>query len=316
MKRLNLIFCVFVCSFLNSQTINEISVKKHLYTLANDSMQGRKAGSPGIEKAAKYIEQQFFEIGLKPFNNSSFRQNFKHINTRSEKKEELTLFNVIGFLEGTSLKEEIVVISAHYDHLGKKNTGEGDLIFNGANDNATGVTAIIMLAEYFKKNKNNKRSILFVAFTAEEIGLVGSTYFGKTIPAESIIAGVNIEMIGKDSPFGAKTAWLTGFERSNFGEIIQKNLSSSEYRLFPDPYKNYQLFFRSDNASMARLGIPAHTFSTSPMDKDLDYHKVSDEAETLNVVTITETIKAIARGISSVISGDDTPSRIILFPSK
>ena len=173
-----------------------------------------------------------------------------------------------------------------------------------------------MLAEYFKKNKNNKRSILFVAFTAEEMGLVGSTYFGKTIPAESIIAGVNIEMIGKDSPFGAKTAWLTGFERSNFGEIIQKNLSSSEYRLFPDPYKNYQLFFRSDNASMARLGIPAHTFSTSPMDKDLDYHKVSDEAETLNIVTITETIKAIAKGISSVISGDDTPSRIILFPSK
>ena len=89
-------------------------------------MQGRKAGSPGIEKAAKYIEQQFFEIGLKPFNNSSFRQAFKHINTRSEKEEELTLFNVIGFLEGTSLKEEIVVISAHYDHLGKKNTGEGD----------------------------------------------------------------------------------------------------------------------------------------------------------------------------------------------
>ena len=209
MKRLNLIFCVFVCSFLNSQTINEISVKKHLYTLANDSMQGRKAGSLGIEKAAKYIEQQFFEIGLKPFNNSSFRQTFKHINTRSEKEEELTLFNVIGFLEGTSLKEEIVVISAHYDHLGKKNTGEGDLIFNGANDNATGVTAMIMLADYFKKAKINKRSIVFIAFTAEEMGLVGSNHFGKTISAESITAGVNIEMIGKESPFGPKTAWLT-----------------------------------------------------------------------------------------------------------
>jgi Zn-dependent M28 family amino/carboxypeptidase len=316
MKKFNLIFFLFTCFFINAQSFSDISVKKHLYTLANDSMQGRKAGSPGIEKAAKYIEQQFSEIGLNPFNSSSYRQSFKHINQRSEKKEELDLFNVIGYLEGTSLKEELVVISAHYDHLGQKTEGEGDLIFNGANDNATGVTAIIMLAEYFKKNKNNKRSILFVAFTAEEMGLVGSTYFGKTIPAESIIAGVNIEMIGKDSPFGAKTAWFTGFERSNFGEIIQKNLSSSEYRLFPDPYKNYQLFFRSDNASMARLGIPAHTFSTSPMDKDLDYHKVSDEAETLNIVTITETIKAIAKGISSVISGDDTPSRIILFPSK
>ena len=312
MKNLNFIFFVFVCSFLNSQTINEVSVKKYLYTLANDSMQGRKAGSPGIEKAAKYIEKQFSKIGLKPFNSSSFRQTFKHLNKRSEKKEELTLFNVIGLLEGTTLKEEFVVISAHYDHLGRKNIGEGDLIFNGANDNASGVSAMIMLADYFKKTKINKRSILFIAFTAEEMGLVGSNHFGKTISAETIIAGVNIEMIGKESPFGPKTAWLTGFNRSDFGKIIQKNLSFSEYKLYPDPYINYRLFFRSDNASLARLGVPAHTFSTSPMDKDLDYHKVSDEAETLDVKTITETIKAIATGIRSIISGDDTPSRLIL----
>ena len=312
MKNLNFIFFVFVCSFLNSQTVNEISVKKHLYTLANDSMQGRKAGSPGIEKAAKYIEQQFSKIGLKPFNGSSFRQTFKHINKRYEKKEELILFNVIGLLEGTTLKEEFVIVSAHYDHLGRKNIGEGDLIFNGANDNASGVSAMIMLADYFKKAKINKRSILFIAFTAEEMGLVGSNYFGKTISAETIIAGVNIEMIGKESPFGPKTAWLTGFNRSDFGKIIQKNLSFSEYKLYPDPYKNYRLFFRSDNASLARLGVPAHTFSTSPMDKDLDYHKVSDEVETLDVKTITETIKAIATGIRSIISGDDTPSRLIL----
>jgi len=312
MKNLNFIFFVFVCSFLNSQTINEVSVKKYLYTLANDSMQGRKAGSPGIEKAAKYIEKQFSKIGLKPFNSSSFRQTFKHLNKRSEKKEELTLFNVIGLLEGTTLKEEFVVISAHYDHLGRKNIGEGDLIFNGANDNASGVSAMIMLADYFKKTKINKRSILFIAFTAEEMGLVGSNHFGKTISAETIIAGVNIEMIGKESPFGPKTAWLTGFNRSDFGKIIQKNLSFSEYKLYPDPYINYRLFFRSDNASLARLGVPAHTFSTSPMDKDLDYHKVSDEVETLDVKTITETIKAIATGIRSIISGDDTPSRLIL----
>ena len=312
MKKLNLILFVFVCSFLNSQIINEITVKKHIYALANDSMQGRKAGSPGIEKAAKYIEQQFSKIGLKPFNSSNFRQTFKHINRRSEKQEELTLFNVIGFLEGTTLKDEFVVVSAHYDHLGKKNTGEGDLIFNGANDNATGVSAMIMLADYFKKVKINKRSILFIAFTAEEMGLVGSNHFGKTISAEAITAGVNIEMIGKESPFGPKTAWLTGFNRSDFGKIIQKNLSSSKYKLYPDPYKNYRLFFRSDNASLARLGVPAHTFSTSPMDKDLDYHKVSDEVETLDVKTITETIKAIATGIKSIISGEDTPTRLIL----
>ena len=295
---------------LSSQSINESIVKKHIYTLANDSMQGRKAGTEGIEKAAKYIESQFKKIGLKYFNNNSFRQTFKYKNKRSRNQEELNLFNVIGFLEGNEKKDEIVVISAHYDHLGMKSSGAGNLIFNGANDNATGVAAVLALAEYFKSKNNNSRSILFIAFTAEEMGLVGSNYFGKTISPESIVAGINIEMIGKESPFGPNTAWLTGFQRSNFGKIIQKNLSSSEFKIYPDPFISYRLFFRSDNASFARLGIPAHTFSTSPMDKDLDYHKVTDEASTLNMKTITQTIKAIAIGTKSIIAGEDTPTRV------
>ena len=295
---------------LSSQSINESIVKKHIYTLANDSMQGRKAGTEGIEKAAKYIEGQFKKIGLKYFNNNSFRQTFKYKNKRSRNQEELNLFNVIGFLEGNEKKDEIIVISAHYDHLGMKSTGSGDLIYNGANDNATGVAAVLALAEYFKSKNNNSRSILFIAFTAEEMGLVGSNYFGKTISPESIVAGINIEMIGKESPFGPNTAWLTGFQRSNFGKIIQKNLSSSEFKIYPDPFISYRLFFRSDNASFARLGIPAHTFSTSPMDKDLDYHKVTDEASTLNMKTITQTIKAIAIGTKSIIAGEDTPTRV------
>jgi hypothetical protein len=295
---------------LSSQNINESLVKKHIYTLANDSMQGRKAGTEGIEKAAKYIESQFKKIGLKYFNNNSFRQTFNYKNKRSRNQEELKLYNIIGFLEGNEKKDEIVVISAHYDHLGMKSSGAGDLIFNGANDNATGVAAVLALAEYFKSKNNNSRSILFIAFTAEEMGLVGSNYFGKTISPESIVAGINIEMIGKESPFGPNTAWLTGFQRSNFGKIIQKNLSSSEFKIYPDPFISYRLFFRSDNASFAKLGIPAHTFSTSPMDKDLDYHKVTDEASTLNMKTITQTIKAIAIGTKSIIAGEDTPTRV------
>ena len=311
MKKTLLIFLLAPC-FIVAQTISEKYVKQHIYTLSNDSMQGRKAGTDGIEKAAKYIESEFKRIGLKSFNSASFRQEFRFINPRSSNSELLTLSNVIGLLEGSEMKNEYVIISAHYDHLGKKDVGDGDLIFNGANDNASGVAAILMLAEYFKKAKINKRSLLFVAFTAEEMGLVGSNYFGKTISPDSIIAGINIEMIGKESPFGPNSAWLTGFERSNFGTIIQKNLSGSNYKLHPDPYKNYRLFFRSDNASLARLGIPAHTFSTSPMDKDLDYHKVTDEARTLNIETITQTIKAIAIGTESIITGEDTPSRVKL----
>jgi len=298
-------FLLIVSPVLTSQIISEELVKKHLYSLSSDLMEGRKAGTEGIEKAAQYIENEFKRIGLKKFKNlKTYRQVFK--------KKDLSLFNIIGFLEGKSKKDELIVISAHYDHLGIKKSDEGDVIFNGANDNASGVAAVLALAEYLSEKNYNERSVLFVAFTAEEMGLIGSNYFGKNINPEKIIAGINIEMIGKESPFGPKTAWITGFERSDFGKIIQQNLINSNYKVYPDPYVNFNLFFRSDNASLARLGVPAHTFSTSPMDKDLDYHKVSDEASTLDPYTISETIKAIAIGTKSLINGTDSPSRVMI----
>jgi len=303
MKKLVLLITLLIANYGSSQIISEELVKKHLYTLADDEMDGRRAGTKGIEKAAKYIESEFKRIGLEKFEGlDSYRQHFK--------ERGLSLFNIIGCISGKEKKDEFVIISAHYDHLGSNNTLEGDKIFNGANDNASGVTAVLALAEFFAKNKINNRSIVFVAFTAEEMGLLGSRYFGKQVNPEEIVAGINIEMIGKESPFGPKTAWITGFERSTFGKIIQENLTDSEYKVFPDPYINFRLFFRSDNAALARLGIPAHTFSTSPMDKDLDYHQVSDEASTLDPYTISETIKAIAAGTRSIIIGKDTPSRV------
>ena len=302
-KQLTLFLLIF-SGILSSQVISEELIKSHLFALSSDLMEGRKAGTIGIEKAAIYIEKEFERIGLDSFGGmNSYRQNFE--------ERGLSLFNIVGYLEGKSKKNEIVVISAHYDHLGiKKGGDEEDVIFNGANDNASGVTAVLALAEHFSNQNNNERSLLFVAFTAEEMGLVGSNYFGKQINSKNIIAGINIEMIGKESPFGPKTAWITGFDRSDFGRIIQQNLIGSDYKVFPDPYVNFNLFFRSDNASLAKLGVPSHTFSTSPMDKDLDYHKVSDEAKTLDLFTISETIKAIAAGVKSIISGADSPTRV------
>tara|TARA_B110000240_G_scaffold172420_1_gene197448 strand:+ start:1092 stop:2021 length:930 start_codon:yes stop_codon:yes gene_type:complete len=302
-KQLTLFLLIF-SGILSSQVISEELIKSHLFALSSDLMEGRKAGTIGIEKAAIYIEKEFERIGLDSFGGmNSYRQNFE--------ERGLSLFNIVGYLEGKSKKNEIVVISAHYDHLGiKKGGDEEDVIFNGANDNASGVTAVLALAEHFSNQNNNERSLLFVAFTAEEMGLLGSNYFGKQINSKNIIAGINIEMIGKESPFGPKTAWITGFDRSDFGRIIQQNLIGSDYKVFPDPYVNFNLFFRSDNASLAKLGVPSHTFSTSPMDKDLDYHKVSDEAKTLDLFTISETIKAIAAGVKSIISGADSPTRV------
>ena len=311
-KSTALVLMAFVLILITScsHEIKEETVKKHLYTLASDEMEGRKAGTPGIEKAAVYIENEFERIGLETFARSEdFRQRF----TKTIKGNELELFNVIGVLEGKSLKDEFIVISAHYDHLGiAKKAIDGDSIYNGANDDASGVAAVLALAEYFKEKGTNERSILFVAFTAEEMGLVGSNYFGTTVDPATIIAGINIEMIGKTASFGPNTAWLSGFERSDFGSIVQKNLEGSGYSLYPDPYKKFNLFFRSDNASLARLGVPAHTFSTTPIDVDKDYHQVTDNPETLDVPTITETIKAIAIGTMSMIDGTDTPSRVQL----
>tara|TARA_B110000114_G_scaffold59846_1_gene63518 strand:+ start:656 stop:1480 length:825 start_codon:yes stop_codon:yes gene_type:complete len=273
-------------------------------------MQGRKAGTPGIEKAASYIETEFKKIGLTFYDTlNSYRQTFT-IKSKQGNKD-ITTSNIIGILQGKSKKEEYVIISAHYDHLGINGILE-DSIFNGANDNASGVTGVLTLAKYFKEKKLNERTIIFVAFTAEEMGMLGSKYFGNGIDASKYIAGINLEMIGKSPSFGPNSAWLTGFDRSDFGQIIQNNLIGTGYQLFPDPYLNYNLFFRSDNASLARLGVPSHSFSTTAIDIDKDYHQPSDEVETLNITVITQTINAIAKGTESVINGKDTPSRIVL----
>lgn len=221
------------------------------------------------------------------------------------------LANVVGVLPGKSKKDELVIFSAHYDHLGiGKPDARGDSIYNGANDDASGTTAVIMLAKYFSKVKNNERTLVFVAFTAEEIGGFGSQYFSSKIDPDKAVAMFNIEMIGTDSKWGNNSAYITGYEKSDFGKILQGNLQNSKFRFEPDPYPQQNLFYRSDNATLAALGVPAHTISTSKMDNEPNYHKQSDEIETLDMKNMTEIIKAIALSSQSIISGKDTPSRV------
>ena len=218
--------------------------------------------------------------------------------------------NVVGYLPGKSRKEEFVVFSAHYDHIGILPAVAGDSIANGADDDASGTTAVISLARYFKKKGANARSLIFVAFTAEEIGGYGSRYFSRQLDPGQVVAMFNIEMIGKESPFGRNAGFITGFERSDFGSIVRRNLAGSSYQFHPDPYVKENLFYRSDNATLARLGVPAHSLSTDKIDVDPYYHTVDDEVATLDMGHMTNTIKAIARAAKSIISGQDTPSRI------
>ena len=231
-----------------------------------------------------------------------------------EIKHKITAFNfsnVVAVLPGKSKKSEVVVFSGHYDHLGVgKPNAAGDSIYNGANDDAAGTTAVIMLANYFAKLKNNERTLIFVAFTAEETGGFGSQYFSKQLDADKVIAMFNLEMIGTESKWGKNSAYITGFEKSDFGKILQNNLTGSAFKFEPDPYPTENLFYRSDNATLAALGVPAHTISTSKMDNEPTYHKQTDDIASIDINNMTEIIKAIALSSKTIISGKDTPTRV------
>lgn len=224
--------------------------------------------------------------------------------------EETKFANVVGVLPGKTKKDEYVIFSAHYDHLGVGKPVAGDSIYNGANDDAAGTTAVMMLANYFKKLNNNERTLVFAAFTAEEIGGFGSQYFSKQFDPAQVMAMFNIEMIGTESKWGKNSAYITGFEKTNMGEILQQNLKGTSFSFYPDPYTEENLFYRSDNATLARLGVPAHTISTSKMDNEPNYHKLSDEVNTLDLENMAKIIEAIAESSKTIVSGKDTPTRV------
>jgi len=237
-----------------------------------------------------------------------------------------TLTNVVGVLPGKTKPNEMVLFSAHYDHLGimkhtdaadKKNKTDkqegkqkSDEIYNGADDDASGTTAVLSLARYFSQANNNARSLVFVAFSGEEIGGFGSKYFSNQLNPAQIIAMINVEMIGKPSKFGLGKTWMTGTERSDLFELLNQQLVSRGKEIYADPYPKQRLFYRSDNATLAKVGVPAHSFSSTQIDKDKFYHQVSDEVKTLNTKSMQLVIQTLAESVSGLVDGVDTPSRI------
>lgn len=285
---------------------------ENMIVLVDDSHSKNFARMPRLTGRAKFpskVSQVF--ILTKNLEETSINLHIKNTLTEQELK------NVVGVIPGKSKKDEYVVFGGHYDHLGiGKPDKNKDSIYNGANDDASGTTGVMMLAKYFNKVKNNERTLVFVAFTAEEIGGFGSKYFSKQLNPDKVMAMFNIEMIGTESKWGTNSAYITGFERSDMGKILQSNLSGSKFRFEPDPYPKQNLFYRSDNATLAALGVPAHTIATAKMDEvpnnEPNYHKQSDEIETLDMNNMAEIIKAIALSSKTIISGEDTPTRVAL----
>jgi hypothetical protein len=296
-------------------TVNADSIHSIIETLASDSLKGRLTGTIENAKAALFIAKKFQGIGLKKV--QGLDGYFEKIDSIGN--------NVIGLLKGKTKPNELIIFSAHYDHIGTLKTNpyplfrrdesaeENDSIFNGANDNASGISALITLAKYFSKENNNERSIMFIAFTGEELGVLGSNFSANQVDENAVIAMLNFDMIGR-SYFKKNRPYITGAEHSNFITILNKNLQQFDSKKYGrnlikiDPFEKEHLFFRSDNIAFARKGIPAHTImATSPQDKF--YHHLKDEIETIDCNLIVEIVKATIIGTSTIVNGTENPTR-------
>ena len=288
--------------YANSIVVEDL--QRHIYILASDSLQGRETGKPGQKMAANYISNFFKEIGIPPHKNNSYFQKFKVKTVKRygkwkwDKKGVLEKVlnnnyikgeNIIGFIEGSDLKDQIVVITAHYDHLGTKDS----LIYNGADDNGSGTVAIMEIAEAFmlakKEGNGPRRSILIMPVSAEEKGLLGSKYYTENpiYPLENTIANLNVDMIGRIDDYhdNPNYVYLIGSDRlstelHDISESVNDKYINLEldyrYNDLEDPNRYY---YRSDHYNFAKNNIPVIFYFNGVHD---DYHKPSDTIEKIH----------------------------------
>lgn len=270
--------------YLNTITAPEL--KKHLFIVAADSMQGRDTGSEGQKKAGKYLISEYQKIGMSfPTGATSFYQGVpSEFMKRSYSPTPPASENIWTFIEGSEKPEEILVISAHYDHVGTKN-GE---VYNGADDDGSGTVALLEIAQAFKKAKNDgygpRRSILFLHVTGEEKGLHGSRYYSENplFPLENTIADINIDMIGRRDTLHKNTnkyVYVIGSDRLSTDLHKINEAANAKYTQLELDYKYNdvndpeRIYHRSDHYNFAKKGIPAIFFFNGV---HADYHLPGD----------------------------------------
>ncbi len=235
-----------------------------------------------------------------------------HLSVPASIQHESLMRNVIGVLRGSdpSLAEEALLFSAHLDHLGTNAKMEGDGIFNGADDDASGVTAVVTLADAFAAMPQHpKRSLIFMAFWGEESGLLGSKRFvaEPSWPLEKIVANVNIEMIGRPEGGARGKIWMTGWQESDLGSIMQASAKRWGTEIFEHPKFSSMLYRSSDNWSFVEKGVIAHSFSAGSL--HADYHQPDDEWDRLEIPHMTDVIRGLLLGSLPLIDGSVTPTK-------
>jgi Zn-dependent M28 family amino/carboxypeptidase len=280
--------------------------------LAGDEMRGRGSATPDELRAAHYIAAQLKLLRIKPAGDDGgylqtvkFQRRPRGARATAPPAEAATT-NVIGILRGKdpSLSKETILLSAHLDHLGVREGLAGDNIFNGADDDASGVTAVLELAEALAKGKRPKRTVVIALFGSEEIGGWGARYFQEhpPVPLESFVANLEFEMIGRADPaVPAHTLWLTGYERSDLGP----QLAAHGARLVADPHPEQNFFRRSDNYVLARKGIIAQTVSSYGLHGD--YHRPSDDLAHIDFAHMTEAISSMIGPVKWLVNTNFKP---------
>jgi hypothetical protein len=310
--------------------ITEADVRQLLTALADDSLEGRGTGTAGSAKAARIIAEAMQRAGLQPGGDSGYFQrvpvamvtqsrtlgngtvvtrtrpalfpSFDALDTVPAARRRNAV-NVIGILRGSDpvLRDSVILVDAHYDHLGIGPAVNGDSIYNGADDDASGVVAVLEIAKALAAGPAPKRTVIFAATTGEEVGLLGTRWYLEhpVAPLSHMTANLEIEMIGRPDSLagGAGRAWLTGFERSTMGSMF----AAAGLPIGPDRRLDQQFFTRSDNIAFARAGIPAHTLSTFNLHSD--YHRPSDDASRVDFAHMTAVIRAAAEATRLLADG-------------
>jgi Zn-dependent M28 family amino/carboxypeptidase len=277
--------------------------------LADDALHGRGSATRDEHIAALFAASQFQALGLAPGGDdgayiqkaplpSPLPKPLAQRLSRFDETPRTETWNAIAILPGTASPAEVILLTAHLDHLGVLKPDPAnpaaDLIYNGADDDASGTTAVLALAHALGSGPRPRRTIVFALFGSEEIGGFGNAAFlaHPPVPLASIVANLEFEMIGRPDPAIPPDAlWLTGFDRSNLGPELARHGA----HLLPDPHPDQNFFQRSDNYALARTGIIAHTVSSFGLHKD--YHQPSDE---LSTIDLPHMVNAIASMIEPI----------------